>query len=128
MNISLNHRELAGIVSKLAKRKILIDSSEDSSINFHTKESVMFFSLDIDWYFKYKGLENDVIYLDVKTSGWASSKGLRDNVGTINGIEINDNKMSIKLKSLIPYKYRFLKVESISLKTDGIGISFTIES
>ena len=125
MKISLNYKEITSLAEIMAKRSLSLRYNGDNSISFHTEESFIL-SFSIDWYFTIIDLTDNVLNLKYDTSGWISRKGIKKVLGSQKGVTLGNEEIVVDFKSIMPYKYRNLKVENISISPNGIEAAIMI--
>ena len=128
MIISATYKELSLLACVSTGRKISIQYDSNNSFSLHTKEGVLFFSLDIDWYFTLIKVESNNLLFKVSTSGWASKKGLKSILGNKYGVTLVDDVLTVDIQKLRPYKYRFASLEEFAIMPDSLKFQIKIES
>lgn len=126
MNFSISYSELSKIISSAKCREIRILSEGRNSFSMHTKQGVLITSVDIDWYFTYRSISNNKIYMNVKTSGWFSDQGINSVLGSKDGISLENELMTIDVSKLLPKNLKYIKVTR--LMVTNIGLDFELRT
>lgn len=122
MEINISYDELSLIASELSDYDIDVERHDKMSIDIHTSKTVLFFTKNLNWNLKLIAVKDNKVRLQCN-AGWLDRKSLKIATQNIRFIDWSGEYITIDAKYLIPYKIRFMYLDSIRCFTDVISIS-----
>lgn len=126
MIFSISYSELSKIISSVKQRTISIKPTGNNSFSVHTTQSLLITNVAIDWFFTYINLSNNIITMNVTTSGMFSNIGINSVLGSQKGIKHTNGVLTIDVSELLPQNLKDINVKSLAITNIGIDIELSV--